>query len=192
LLISHRVRFVIVGAHALAALGRPRNTLDLDVFVEPTLRNAQRFAAAAEAYGLSGLAEVAAELARGAKMTRIGDPPLRIDVMNPIDGVSFAAAWSGRRRARIDGLLVAFLGETELRSAGSPFRTDRSRPRDPGLAGRSGRPALSRATWNLLRLLSRRHRSFGERGSSSRSPARRDSSARTSSRGCEERSTSSV
>jgi hypothetical protein len=115
LLISHRVRFVNVGAHALAALGRPRNTLDLDVFVEPTLRNARRFAAAAEAYGLSGLAEVAEELARGAKMTRIGNPPLRIDVMNHIDGVSFAAAWSGRRRARIDGLLVAFLGETEFR-----------------------------------------------------------------------------
>ncbi len=41
LLLSHDVRFLIVGAHALAAAGRPRATLDLDVFVEPTLANAQ-------------------------------------------------------------------------------------------------------------------------------------------------------
>ena len=34
LLLSHRVRFVIVGAHALAAHGKPRFTGDIDVFVE--------------------------------------------------------------------------------------------------------------------------------------------------------------
>ncbi len=37
LLNAHHVRFVIVGAHARAAAGRPRLTADLDVFVEPTL-----------------------------------------------------------------------------------------------------------------------------------------------------------
>jgi len=41
-LISHRVRFLIVGAHALAAHGRPRATQDLDLLVEPTLANARR------------------------------------------------------------------------------------------------------------------------------------------------------
>lgn len=124
LLISSRVRFVIVGAHALAALGRPRNTLDLDVFVEPSAGNATRLGTAVRAFGLSALAERAQEFASGAKMTRIGHPPLRIDVMNHIDGVSFAAAWAGRKRARIDGLTVAFLGEAEFRrnkrAAGRP------------------------------------------------------------------------
>jgi len=114
-LIANRVRFLIVGAHALAALGRPRNTLDLDVFVEPTKRNAERLAIAIRAFGLTALADQAGEFASGAKMTRIGNPPLRIDVMNHIDGVTFAAAWAGRRRARIDGLAVAFLGEAEFR-----------------------------------------------------------------------------
>jgi hypothetical protein len=42
LLLSHRVRFVIVGAHALAAHAEPRFTGDLDVFVEPTKANATR------------------------------------------------------------------------------------------------------------------------------------------------------
>jgi hypothetical protein len=34
LLISHRVRFVVVGGHAVAVHGHPRLTEDLDVFVE--------------------------------------------------------------------------------------------------------------------------------------------------------------
>lgn len=33
-LISHRVRFVIVGGHAVAGHGEPRLTEDLDVFVQ--------------------------------------------------------------------------------------------------------------------------------------------------------------
>ena len=39
---DHDVRFLIVGAYALAVLGRPRATGDLDVWVEPTPENAQR------------------------------------------------------------------------------------------------------------------------------------------------------
>lgn len=46
LLCSHRVRFLIVGAHALALHGRPRATQDLDVLVEPTAENARRLGAA--------------------------------------------------------------------------------------------------------------------------------------------------
>jgi len=114
-LTSRRVRFVVVGAHALAALGHPRNTADLDVFLEPSATNARRFGEAVGAFGLPALAAVAHELAEGQKMTRIGNPPLRIDVMNPIDGVTFAEAWAGRQRRRIDGIALAFLGEAEFR-----------------------------------------------------------------------------
>lgn len=46
LLLRHRVRFLLIGAHALAVHGRPRATLDLDVFVEPSLANAKRIGAA--------------------------------------------------------------------------------------------------------------------------------------------------
>lgn len=41
-LISRRVRFLLIGAHAVAGHGEPRLTEDLDVFVAPTLENAQR------------------------------------------------------------------------------------------------------------------------------------------------------
>ena len=46
LLISHRVRFVLVGGHAVAAHGEPRLTEDLDVLVGPGVANARRLRAA--------------------------------------------------------------------------------------------------------------------------------------------------
>jgi hypothetical protein len=42
LLRAHRVRFVIVGGHAVAAHGHPRFTADLDILIEATLGNAGR------------------------------------------------------------------------------------------------------------------------------------------------------
>jgi hypothetical protein len=40
--IEGEVRFLIVGAYALAHHGRPRATGDLDVWVDPTAENAPR------------------------------------------------------------------------------------------------------------------------------------------------------
>lgn len=37
-----RVKYLVVGAYALAVHGAPRNTLDLDVFVQPTRANGAR------------------------------------------------------------------------------------------------------------------------------------------------------
>ena len=42
LLNDHRVRYLIVGAQALAYHARPRATKDLDIFVEPGTANAKR------------------------------------------------------------------------------------------------------------------------------------------------------
>lgn len=42
LLISHHVRFVLVGGHAVAGHGEPRLTEDLDIFVEVSVTNAKK------------------------------------------------------------------------------------------------------------------------------------------------------
>jgi hypothetical protein len=98
LLNAHRVRYLIVGAHALAANGRPRATQDLDVFIERTPANVARLAAALRSFGFVALA------------------PLRIDIMNHIDGVSFKDAWKGRLKAQFGDHPVAFLGLDQLRA----------------------------------------------------------------------------
>jgi hypothetical protein len=49
--IDRDVRFLIVGAYALAVHGRPRATGDLDVWVDPTPDNAARIMEALHAFG---------------------------------------------------------------------------------------------------------------------------------------------
>lgn len=114
LLCAHRVRFLIVGAHALAAHGRPRATQDIDFWVEPTPQNARRVCRALADFGFEELAKAQPEFATPERMATLGRPPLRIDIMTSIDGVSFEKAWAGRASITLDGHEVSFLGRTEF------------------------------------------------------------------------------
>jgi hypothetical protein len=92
----HGVRFLLVGAHAVAAHGRPRFTQDLDVLVDPTLANARRVAAAIREFGFPDTARDWRWFAKPYRITMIGRLPNRIDVLTSISGVSFREAWKHR------------------------------------------------------------------------------------------------
>lgn len=66
-LIAHRVRFVLVGGHAIAGHAEPRFTEDLDVFVEPSLPNGKRLRAALVAFGFGDATPAPRELATPAR-----------------------------------------------------------------------------------------------------------------------------
>lgn len=74
-LTSRRVRFVIVGAHALAVLGRVRYTQDLDVLVEPTPANARRVLAALDDFGFGGLGLTAEDFTKPDHIVMLGRAP---------------------------------------------------------------------------------------------------------------------
>jgi len=124
LLCAHRVRFLVVGAHALAASGRPRATQDIDLWVEPSEANARRLGAALAEFGYRALARQWRRFAEPDRMATLGRPPLQIDILTSISGVAFATAWKGRRVLRNGDLRIGFLGERELirnkRAAGRP------------------------------------------------------------------------
>lgn len=118
------VRYIVVGAHAVAAAGRPRATQDIDFWVEPTAENARRLVEALDDFGFSELAEQEAEFRRADRMVTLGRPPLRIDIMTSITGVDFQRAWAGRLVVPFGEHQVAFLGRAELlenkRASGRP------------------------------------------------------------------------
>lgn len=115
LLMRHGVRFVIVGGHAVAANGRPRYTEDLDVFVDRSEANARRLGRVLAEFGLANTARAWRQFTRPNKILFIGVPPLRIDVLTSISGVTFAEAWKGRLVATTDLGAIPTLGLTQLR-----------------------------------------------------------------------------
>ena len=112
--VAHEVRFLVVGAYALAVLGRPRATGDLDVWIEPTAENALRAHAALREFG-APLDELRpADLARPGIIFQIGLPPLRIDILTVIDGVAFETAWPHRLAADFDGVTASVIGRADF------------------------------------------------------------------------------
>jgi len=119
LLVSlHRagVRFLVVGAHAMAVHGVPRSTGDLDVWIESTEENAARawgalceFGAPVEALGVTR-----EDLLRPGTVIQLGLPPRRIDLLTRITGIEFDAAWRGRVEQVLDGCAIPYLGRSEL------------------------------------------------------------------------------
>jgi hypothetical protein len=116
LLGAHSVRYLVVGAHALAAHGRPRATGDIDFWVEPSRKNAERVCAALGEFGFAALANQVDEFAIPERMATLGVPPLRIDVMTSVDGLTFSDAWPSRLVATVDGQEMHFLSLEHLRA----------------------------------------------------------------------------
>lgn len=124
LMLSRRVRFVVVGAHALAAHGRPRLTGDLDVLVAPSLENGRRIVAALSAFGFGSVGLGAEDFAQPDQVVQLGTPPVRIDLLTGISGVRFTTAWRNRIVVALDGLRVPVLGRRDFvrnkRASGRP------------------------------------------------------------------------
>jgi hypothetical protein len=107
---AHDVRFLIVGAYALALHGRPRATGDLDVWVDPTPENAPRVLAALAEFG-APLTEVdEADFSRPGIVFQMGLPPSRIDVLTSLSGLSFEEAWPERLMAPFGPTDAPFVG----------------------------------------------------------------------------------
>jgi hypothetical protein len=108
------VEYLVVGAHALAAHGHVRATKDLDVWVRPDGENAKRVLKALKEYGtpLHDLTE--ADLVKQGTVFQIGVPPLRIDVIAAIDGVSFDEAWPARLQTSFADQPAAVLSRDHL------------------------------------------------------------------------------
>ena len=112
--IDHEVRFLVVGAYALAVHGRPRATGDLDLWVDPTAANAEHAFAALQRFGVPLRDLTPADLATPGVVYQIGLAPLRIDVLTRISGVEFADAWPRRVQARFEDVVVPVLGREDL------------------------------------------------------------------------------
>jgi hypothetical protein len=108
------VRFLIVGAYALALHGRPRATGDLDVWIDPTPVNAARVMCALAEFGapVSQISEN--DFSQPGIVYQIGVPPGRIDILTELTGVSFDEAWPDRLRHRFGDVEVDFLGRETL------------------------------------------------------------------------------
>jgi len=114
LLNQHNVDYMVVGGYALAFHGKPRHTGDLDIWIDISDDNAGKMVRVIEEFGMSSLGMERADFLKEGVITQIGYPPLRIDILNEIDGVDFKEAYPNKLIIDVEGLPVKYIGLNDL------------------------------------------------------------------------------
>ena len=110
---EHEVRYVVIGGIAAALHGVPRATFDLDILIEATPDNAQRFLdALSEARWGTALLTSAEELL--AHEITIFKDRVRIDVQTATPGLHFEDAWRNRETMEYQGQTFYVVSRDDL------------------------------------------------------------------------------
>ena len=106
---NNGVDYVIVGAFALAFHGHPRATGDIDIWIRPTPKNVDALLKALLDFGFGEL-DIHAEDIISGKIIQLGYPPVRIDLITILDGLTQEEIWSGRENGKFGDHQIFFLG----------------------------------------------------------------------------------
>jgi hypothetical protein len=113
LLNGHKIEYMIVGAYALAYHGAPRFTGDIDIFVKPSIENAQRILFALADFGFGSLNLTIEDFHNPDSVVQLGVPPVRIDIITSITGVTWEEADKGKVEGLYGDIPVHFLGREQ-------------------------------------------------------------------------------
>lgn len=111
---SVRARYLVVGAYAVIFYTEPRYTKDIDIWVEPTDRNAQKVYQALKHFGAPLQNLRVEDLTNPRLFYQIGMAPNRIDILMSVGNLSFPSAWKKKVVSRYGKEKVYFLDRKDL------------------------------------------------------------------------------
>lgn len=111
---NHEVEYMVVGGYALAFHGKPRHTGDLDIWINTSEDNATKIVKVLDEFGVGSLGLSKADFLREGYISQIGYPPLRIDILNSIDGISFLAAYRNKQTLKLKDIQIDYIGLQDL------------------------------------------------------------------------------
>lgn len=115
LLRANQVEYLLIGAYAVGYHGYPRATQDLDVWISSTPQNATRLVTVLHEFGFT-MPEVTTEFVlRPNNIIRMGEEPVRIEILNWASGVDFDECYRERIVATMDSVEVSLIGLEQLK-----------------------------------------------------------------------------
>ena len=106
---NNKVEYVIVGSFALAFHGHPRATGDIDFWICPTPLNVKALLKALYDFGF-GETEISEGDIMSGNIIQLGYPPVRIDLITILDGLSQEEIWESREKGEFGNHDVFYLG----------------------------------------------------------------------------------
>jgi hypothetical protein len=115
LLRSHEVKYLLIGGYAVGYHGYPRATIDLDVWVQVSPDNAIRIVDTLKEFGFN-VPNLSKDLfLESDRVIRMGVPPMRLEIVTGISGVTFDDCHSHCVKDTIDGVPVNIISLQDLR-----------------------------------------------------------------------------
>jgi len=109
------VAYLLIGGYAVGYHGYPRATADMDIFVALSPDNAAKLVHVLARFGMDDPKLSASLFQEQGKIIRMGVPPMRIEILTEIDGVSFDECFAERLIVEIDGQFVKLISRNHLR-----------------------------------------------------------------------------
>lgn len=103
---NEKVRFLLIGAYALAAHGYPRATMDIDIWVMPSPQNADAVLRALLRFGAPLHNLTKEDLRNDETIFQIGVAPRRIDIITAASGLQFEDTYARSLSVNIEGIEV--------------------------------------------------------------------------------------
>jgi hypothetical protein len=111
---AQKVKYVIVGAHALAFHGVPRYTGDFDIPVKPDHDNAQAILMALHEFRFASAGLTVEDFTLPEKIVQLGYPPVRIDLITSITGVRWEDVYTSAAGGTYGEVPVQYIGKNEF------------------------------------------------------------------------------
>ena len=113
---ANGVEYLLVGGYAVGVHGYVRATVNIDFFYRRTTENVTRVLAALQEFGAPPEVLDRAHLDAPDTVTAFGEPPMRIDLLSGLSGVTFEEAREGALQVPLDGDALPVIGLSALRA----------------------------------------------------------------------------
>jgi len=115
LLNAKQVEYLLIGGYAVGYHGYPRATADMDLWIAINQQNAEKVVAILREFGFN-VPDLSTELfMKPNQIIRMGVPPVRIEIMTTISGVSFEECYPERVKDKLDGVEVNLISLRHLK-----------------------------------------------------------------------------
>jgi hypothetical protein len=115
LLSSYEVEYLLVGGYAVGYYGYPRATGDMDIWIAVHPDNANKLMRVLSDFGFGTVGLSEALFLQENKIIRMGNPPIRIEILTSISGVEFSDCYAQRVSDVIDNVQVNLIDLLHLK-----------------------------------------------------------------------------
>ncbi len=102
------VKYLVIGGYAFIKYAEPHYTKDLELWVLADSQNANAVFTALRAFGAPLTNLTPDDFAAEGYFYQMGVPPVRVDILMSIPGLSFEEAWGKARRSRFRWCATSF------------------------------------------------------------------------------------